>query len=175
MNECPKKLYGKYRGTVVNNEDPESRGRIQVNVTDVSNFMVSNWAMPSLPVAGFQSGISAVPSTGAGVWVEFEQGDPSYPIWTGCFFGTAAEVPSKAQAAPPGFPPIVLQSITQNKIAISSTPSEGIILEVGGLGGPSITISPTKIVISDGMGGEIKLAQGEVSINGNALVVKRNP
>ncbi len=172
MNE-QKKFYGKYRGTVVNNVDPELRGRIQVQVPDVSNVMVSSWAMPCFPVGGMQTGIFAIPPIGAGVWVEFEQGDPDYPIWTGCFFGTAAEVPSMVQAAPPGSLPIVLQSIAQNKIIISSTPVDGIRLETAlGPAGPSIIISPTMITISDGKGALIALAGGAVSINMGALIVK---
>ena len=54
--------------------------------------------MPCVPVAGIQIGMFAVPQIGSGVWVEFEQGDPDYPIWVGCFWGSAAEVPALARA-----------------------------------------------------------------------------
>ena len=77
------KFYGKYRGTVINNVDPMQIGRIQVMVPDVSNFVPTSWAMPSLPVGGFRWGCSRSRMIGTGVWVEFEQGDPDYPIWTG--------------------------------------------------------------------------------------------
>ena len=95
------KFLGKYRGTVINNIDPEQRGRIQVLVPDVSNIVPSSWAMPCVPVAGIQMGMFTVPPIGSGVWVEFEQGDPDYPVWVGCFWGTAAEVPSLARIVPP--------------------------------------------------------------------------
>ncbi len=81
------KFHGKYRGTVVNNVDPEQRGRIQALVPDVSGLIPSSWAMPCVPFAGKQSGVYVVPQIGAGVWIEFEQGDPDYPIWVGGFWG----------------------------------------------------------------------------------------
>ena len=74
------KYYGKYRGTVVNNVDPMQIGRIQAIVPDVSNIVPTSWAMPCVPVAGLQMGEFTVPPIGAGVWMEFEQGNPDYPI-----------------------------------------------------------------------------------------------
>jgi len=118
----PKKFLGKYRGNVVNNVDPEQRGRIQVIVPDVSNVMVSSWALPCAPVGGMQTGMFAVPPIGAGVWVEFEQGDPDYPIWTGCFWGSAAEVPAMAKTVPPAVSGITLQTTLQNGVVISDVP-----------------------------------------------------
>jgi len=173
MIECPKRFYGKYRGTVVNNVDPMQIGRLLVNVPDVSNFLPSTWAMPCSAVGGMQTGVYTVPPIGAGVWVEFEQGDLSYPVWTGCFWGTAAEVPAMALAAPPALPPIVIQSIAQNRIVISSVPGDGIRLETAaGPGGPSITINAAGIIISDGVGGMITLTGGAVTINQGALFIK---
>ena len=90
------KFYGKYRGTVVNNIDPMMIGRIQAIVPDVSTIALTSWAMPCFPVAGIQTGMYALPLIGSGVWIEFEKGDPDYPIWTGCFYGSAAEVPALA-------------------------------------------------------------------------------
>src|SRR6185312_3412049 len=87
------KFFGKYRGTVIQNVDPEQRGRIQVMVPDVSGLIPSSWAMPCVPIAGKQSGVYVAPQIGAGVWIEFEQGDPDYPVWVGGFWGSAAEVP----------------------------------------------------------------------------------
>ena len=86
-------FYGKYRGTVVSNVDPQNMGRLSVTVPDVSNIQTSTWAMPSAALAGSQSGFYAVPPVGSNVWVEFEQGDSDYPIWSGCFWGSSSEVP----------------------------------------------------------------------------------
>jgi Type VI secretion system/phage-baseplate injector OB domain len=172
--ECPKKYFGRYRATVINNVDPMRMGRVQVIVPDVSNVIPSTWAMPSSPVGGLQTGMYAVPTIGAGVWIEFEQGDPDYPVISGSFWGSAAEIPAAAQAAPPITPPIVIQSQSQNRIVISATPGDGIRLETAlGPAGPSIIINPTAgIVLSDGKGAMISLVGGVVTINQGALVIK---
>ena len=77
--------FGKYRGTVSDNEDPTKRGRLMVKVPAVLGD-VEVWAMPCVPYAGEKVGFYSLPPTGSGVWVEFEAGDPSYAIWTGCFW-----------------------------------------------------------------------------------------
>ena len=66
------KYYGKYRGTVTQNVDPEQRGRIQAMVPDVSNVVPGSWAMPCVPLAGKLMGTYLVPQIGAGVWIEYE-------------------------------------------------------------------------------------------------------
>jgi uncharacterized protein involved in type VI secretion and phage assembly len=76
MRESPK-YYGIYRGTVVNNIDPMQLGRIMVTVTDVGGLTPSTWAMPCVPLAGKQMGTFMVPQIGAGVWIQFEAGDPT--------------------------------------------------------------------------------------------------
>lgn len=74
-------LYGKYRGTVVNNLDPMGQGRIQVRVPGVTE--TSAWAVPCLPAGGSPKALFQYPPVGSGIWVEFEGGDPDYPIWAG--------------------------------------------------------------------------------------------
>ena len=93
-----RKYYGKYRGAVINNVDPMQQGRLQVQVPDVLGLNSLNWALPCLPFTGRQMGWWALPQIGAGVWVEFEQGNPDYPIWAGCWYGNASEVPALALA-----------------------------------------------------------------------------
>jgi hypothetical protein len=77
--------FGKYRGTVVDNQDPSSRGRLQVKVPAVLEDLAV-WAMPCVPYAGDQVGFYSLPPKDSGVWVEFEAGDPSYAVWSGCFW-----------------------------------------------------------------------------------------
>ncbi len=164
------KYYGKYRGFVINNIDPMFLGRIQVLVPDVSNIMPTSWAMPCVPVGWKQMGILSVPPIGSLVWVEFEQGDPDYPIWTGCFWGNPAEVPmmSKVLAMPP-MPGITLQ-VANNSVVLNST---GVYLQSGPAPGtPGIIITAAGIIIHDGKGGMITLAAGVVTINQGALVIK---
>jgi hypothetical protein len=78
--------YGKYRGFVTDNQDPRKQGRLKVNVPEVLGDVDTGWALPCTPYAGEQTGAYAVPPVGAGVWVEFEAGDASRPIWVGCWW-----------------------------------------------------------------------------------------
>lgn len=166
-----KKFFGKYRGTVINNIDPMQMGRIQVMVPDVSNFIPSSWAMPCVPFAGIQSGVYVVPTIGAGVWVEFEQGDPDYPIWVGGFWGSAAEIPVLALAGIPASPNIVLQTTAQNTIVVSDLPGPtgGIMLK--STTGATLIVNDTGIYIQNGKGASIVMAGPSVTINNGALLV----
>jgi uncharacterized protein involved in type VI secretion and phage assembly len=165
------KFYGKYRGTVMNPIDPMQLGRIQVMVPDVSNFVPTSWALPSLPIGGVQMGMFTVPPIGTSVWVEFEQGDPDYPIWSGCFWGSAAEVPTAARLVPPGVPGITLQTVLQNSIVISDLPGPtgGIMLK--STAGAMIMINTLGITISNGQGAMIQMTGPSVVINAGALTV----
>lgn len=163
-------FWGKHRGTVVSNIDPMQLGRIQVIVPDVSGVMLSSWAMPCAPVAGMQSGFFALPIIGSGVWVEFEHGDPDYPIWVGGFWGTAAEVPALALATPPAVPAITLQTPLQNGLQISDTPGiGGILLKTAT--GAMISVTEMGIQISNGKGATISMLGNTVDINVGALTV----
>ena len=131
-----KKYWGKYRGTVINNIDPELRGRLQVMVPDVTAVLPSTWAEACAPLAGPTGppmGVYLVPPIGAGVWVEFEHGDPNRPIWVGCRWGSQTDVPTIAHAGLPVSPSIVLQTAGQNLVVISDVPGPagGIMLRSG--------------------------------------------
>jgi hypothetical protein len=87
------KYFGKYRGVVIENRDPEQIGRIQAKVPDVLGEEDTPWAMPCVTLPLPDDVGSALPAIGASVWIEFEQGDPDYPIWSGCYFTNSAETP----------------------------------------------------------------------------------
>ncbi len=169
------RYYGKYRGTVINNIDPEQIGRVLVEVPDVLGLTPSSWAMPCVPAAGIQAGVFVVPPIGSQVWVEFEQGDPDYPIWTGGFWGLVADVPIFATAPPP-IPPgqnIVLQTTGQNMVMVSDAPptpaTGGIVIK--SVSGAMIVVNETGIYISNGQGATITLVGPTVDINLGALTV----
>jgi len=169
------RYYGKYRGTVIENIDPEQIGRVICMVPDVLGIAPSSWAMPCVPAAGIQSGIFVVPPIGSGVWIEFEQGNPDYPIWTGGFWGLVADVPIFA-TAPPAIPPgqnIVLQTTGQNMIMVSDAPPSpvtgGIVLK--SVSGAMIVVNETGIYISNGQGATITLVGPAVAVNIDTLMV----
>ncbi|OYY68101.1 phage baseplate assembly protein V [Sphingomonas sp. 28-63-12] len=128
--------WGKYRGTVINNIDPELRGRLLCMVPDVLSVVPSSWAEPCTPLAGPTGppmGVYLVPPIGAGVWIEFEHGDPDFPIWVGCRWGSTADIPPLAKAGLPVSPSIVLQTAGQNMVVISDLPGPagGIMIQSG--------------------------------------------
>lgn len=165
------KYYGKYRGTVVQNVDLEQRGRIQVLVPDVSKVLPTTWASACVPLAGKSMGTYLVPQIGSGVWIEYEQGDVEYPIWTGCFWGMATEVPALALAGNPASPSIVIQTGLQNSIVLSDVPGPtgGIMLKSST--GAMILVNDAGITISNGKGATIVMTGPTVSINNGALTV----
>jgi hypothetical protein len=121
---------------VVNNIDPEQRGRLLCLVPDVLSLVPSTWAEACVPLAGPTGpamGVYMVPPIGAGVWVEFEHGDPDCPIWVGCRWGAPSDVPPLAKAGLPISPSIVLQTAGQNTIVISDVPGPagGIMIRSG--------------------------------------------
>jgi hypothetical protein len=169
------RFYGKYRGLVIMNIDPEQIGRVMLQVPDVLGEIPSSWAMPCVPVAGIQAGIFCVPPIGSQVWVEFEQGDPNRPIWTGGFWGLVAEVPIFA-TAPPAIPPgqnILLQTTGQNMLLLSDAPPSpvtgGIILK--STTGAMIVVNDTGIYISNGKGALLTMVGPAVDVNLGALTV----
>lgn len=93
MAAANNRYLGKFRGRVIDNNDPLGIGRITVQVPDVLGDEPSTWALPCLPFTGEEAGQFVVPPKDSGVWVEFEQGDPSFPIWTGCWWGERTELP----------------------------------------------------------------------------------
>lgn len=91
MTGRAERLYGKFRGMVVDNLDPMQQGRLRIQVPDVFGPQTAMWAIPCLPVGGLTQALFAVPIVGSSVWVEFEQGNPDYPLWVGCFWESPAE------------------------------------------------------------------------------------
>jgi uncharacterized protein involved in type VI secretion and phage assembly len=169
-----KKYWGKYRGTVLNNIDPEQRGRLMTMVPDVLGQVPSSWAEPCVPLAGPTGppmGVYLVPPIGAGVWVEFEHGDPDHPIWAGCRWGAQSDIPILAKAGNPADPNIVIQTQGQNTIMLSDLPGPtgGILLKTAA--GAMISISDTGIIISNGKGAIITMNGPSVDINTGALTI----
>jgi hypothetical protein len=95
------RLWGKFRGTVSDNSDPLAQGRVRARIPAVLGEVESGWALPCAPYAGPQAGLFSIPPVGAGVWIEFEAGDVSRPIWSGCWWG-AGEAPVTPPAGVPG-------------------------------------------------------------------------
>jgi uncharacterized protein involved in type VI secretion and phage assembly len=156
--------YGKYRGIVTGNQDPEGLGRIKAKVPDVLGDDESGWALPALPYAGDQVGLFLVPPVNASVWIEFEHGDADYPVWSGCFW-TSNQPPVTPATADKKV--LKTDSVT---ITLDDTPGAGgLTLETSS--GQKITLTATSIKIDNGSGAAIELSGPTVKINDQALEV----
>ena len=161
-------FYGKYRGIVTDINDPLMIGRIRAKVPDVMGDDESGWAMPCAPFGGKSMGFFALPATGAGVWMEFEHGDPDYPIWSGCWWGSVAEMPPILIAPP--YKKMMIKTEGGTTVILDDTPGiGGITLETSG--GQKIVMNSINIEITNGQGASIKLTGPQVSINNGALEV----
>ena len=163
------KYYGKYRATVADNVDPMLQGRLMLQVPDVLGDVPTTWALPCLPATGPQMGVFVLPAIGSQVWAEFEQGNPDYPIWTGGFWGSAAELPPLALAAPPGMQNILLQTTGQNSLWITDLPGPtgGIVLKSGA---SMLIVNDSGIFLTNGTA-SITLIGNTVAVNQTALTV----
>ncbi len=150
------RYFGKYRGVVTDNLDPTSRGRVKVRVPAVLGDLES-WAMPCLPFTGNGMGSYVIPESGSGVWVEFEAGDPSYPIWCGGFWADD-ELPRSENGS----------SATPSLKIFRS--SEGLII--------SFDDQSQVLTLSDHEGSNlmtIGAANGTITIRGNMKVIVEAP
>jgi hypothetical protein len=127
-------------------------------------------------------GTFMLPQIGSGVWIEFEQGNPDYPIWTGGYWGIAAELPLAALAGNPAAPSLIFQSTLQNAVMISDLPptppppvmppvptTGGIILR--STTGASIVVNDAGIFISNGKGAVISMMGPTILVNNGALMI----
>lgn len=173
----PQRQYlGIYRGTVLQNVDPMQRGRLMLSIPDVLSISPSSWAEPCVPLAGPTGppmGVYMVPPIGAGVWVQFEQGDANKPVWTGCRWGLPSDIPLLAKAGNPADPNIVIQSLLQHTLMISDMPPSpvtgGIMLK--STTGAMIVVNDSGIYISNGKGATITMIGPVIDINTGALTI----
>jgi uncharacterized protein involved in type VI secretion and phage assembly len=161
-------FYGKYRGIVTDIQDPLMLGRIKARVPEVLGDQDSGWALPCLAFGGSQMGFFVLPDVGAAVWMEFEHGDPDYPIWAGSWFCSQADMPSDLITPP--YKKTMLVTKSGHSITLDDTPGAGgITLKTSG--GQKIVLTAAGIEIDNGSGAVIKLSGIQVTINNGALEV----
>ena len=167
-------FFGKYRGTVTDNEDKSNRGRLKVRVPAVLGD-VEAWAMPCVPYAGKKVGFYSLPEDGTGVWVEFEAGDPSYPIWSGCFWADN-ELPD------PGGAPIKIwktEKLTvriddqhdELKLATDSKSTVTLAKDIKSEKGNAKHTVSSSAVVSELSAGKVEVTSASVKVNNGAWEV----
>jgi hypothetical protein len=153
------RFYGKYRGVVREALTGDDLGKLRVSVPAVLDD-VEAVAWPCVPFAGPQHGLVALPEAGDGVWIEFEGGDPSQPIWVGCWWG-AGDVPS------PGGPKVRAWVTTGGLAIVLDDDQNQISLQHPD--GPSITLSSDGITLSTDSA-TVTLGADGISLKGMAQV-----
>jgi hypothetical protein len=152
-----------YRGKVEDNDDPMNRSRVQVSVPAVLGEGRLAWAEPCIPYTGNQVSLGAVPPVGTSVWVQFEGGDPNYPVVAGCLWedgeNSASALPQEAIFAADG-------------ITVTASPvpgAGGLTIEVGS---PAVT-TPVKLVLGT-KGLELSVGASKITIDGVQASVNDN-
>lgn len=165
IEKIERRFYGKYRGIVVDNADPESLGRLRMKVPSVlGNGVVTGWALPCAPYGGDAGqGFLFIPEVDAGVWVEFEEGDLEFPIWVGAFWskpGGDSELPrpnkpdgseESAVQDPPSRK--IIKTKKGHTIQFEDDDDKELILVRDGANGHLVLLDKDGIKITDGVNG----------------------
>lgn len=153
-------FYGRYRGFVVDNEDPEKVGRIKVRIPALGHGSTDwLWAFPKFPapcgkVDGKSYGMYVPPpAKDTTVWVEFEVGRIKHPIYTGGWFGKG-ELPDKIKnVAPKAW---MFWSLAQNYLSFIDKDGEEEV-ELAWMGKHKVTMDKDHILIVTEKGTQLEL------------------
>jgi uncharacterized protein involved in type VI secretion and phage assembly len=160
IDRIENRYYGKYRGFVKDNSDPDNLGRIRASVPGLLGAEQTGWALPCAPYGGgAEQGVFAIPDVGAGVWMEFEGGDLSYPIWVGTWW-SSGEVPESATPDKK-----VIKTKSGNKIVLDDT-SGSEVIEISDASGSNVLKMDSNAI-------EITRDSNTVKIDGSAIELSR--
>ena len=161
-------MTGRYVGpataVVTDNDDPEGRCRIKVDVPELLLDGSTGWCLPALPYAGNNCGFALVPPVGAVVFVQWPRGDlTAPPVWSGATFsgvddGVPGAGPNTVILLTPGGHRLELNDDTQA-------------LTIKASGGAELTLDSSGITVDNGQGATIAMQGASVNINDGALQV----
>lgn len=189
VERIERRFFGKYRGWVVDNEDPARLGRLRLSVPSVLGpDVVTGWASPCSPYGGAaDQGLFLVPERAAGVWVEFEEGDLEFPLWVGTFWTKADEgsqVPRPngtdgAEASEPQEVPTckTLKTLKKHTLQFEDADgAEGILLREGRQG-HVVTLNSDGVTVVDATGNKVVLGSQAIRLTdatGNAIEMTKD-
>ena len=172
--------FGKHRGVVTDNQDPDNLGRVRARVPRLLGDVETGWALPAAPYGGAsEQGLFTVPEVGAGVWIEFEAGDLAYPIWTGTWWGDG-ELPEGATPAQK-----VLKTLAGHKIVLDDDAESVVVADsnentvtldssgalVEDANGNTVTMDSSGIKLEDANGNSITLSSSGITLKGSAVSI----
>jgi uncharacterized protein involved in type VI secretion and phage assembly len=160
LDRLRNRFYGKYRGSVTSIDDETLR--VKALVPSVLGEHESGWCMPCLPYAGDQAGLAFIPEVGAGVWIEFEGGDVSYPIWSGCYW-RSGEKPDDAK-------PAVKTIITKQGLKILLD-DDNRKIEISDTNDNVLTLDSSGLTLDHGGSKKVEITDSSVSLNSGNLEV----
>jgi uncharacterized protein involved in type VI secretion and phage assembly len=155
------RFYGKYRG-IVTDVDAATM-RIKATVPSVLGDVNTGWCMPCVPYAGPGVGFAFLPETGSGVWIEFEGGDPSYPVWVGGYW-REGEFPAAAADH-------VKVIVTAAPHTLEFDDDQGSIT-LSDPNGNTVTLQSAGLTLANGQAVSVVVSSSSVSVNDGALEVQ---
>lgn len=159
LDRLRNRFFGKYRGTVTDVD--ASTLRIKANVPAVLADQPTGWCMPCVPYAGNGVGLGFLPEVGSGVWIEFEGGDVSYPIWVGCYWRDGEQPPDAAPAVK------VIVTKSGHKLLLDDDASS---ITLSDPNGNQMTLDSSGITLTRGSN-SVQISDSEVNVNDGALEV----
>jgi hypothetical protein len=187
VERIERRYYGKYRGFVVDNDDPAHLGRLRVRVPSVlGRDVVTGWAMPCVPYGGAaDQGLLLVPDREAGVWVEFEEGDLEFPIWVGTFWSKPGDSelpkPNGADGTEAGgvqSPPTrkILKTAKGHTLQFEDADGSEMIVLYDGANHHVVTLDASGVKVVDGknQGNQVVLDSSGLTVqdkNGNQVIL----
>jgi uncharacterized protein involved in type VI secretion and phage assembly len=154
------RFYGKYRG-IVSSVDPGTM-RIKAQVPSVLGDTETGWCMPCVPYAGPKTGFAFLPAVGSGVWIEFEGGDVSYPIWVGGYW--------REGEFPDGAAPDVRVIVTAAPLTLAFDDGQRQVT-LSDPNGNTVTLGESGVKLANG-NESVVISSSSVSVNNGALEVK---
>ena len=190
VEQVERRFWGKYRGRVVDNEDPSGLGRLRVTVPSVLGpDVVTGWATACSPYGGAaDQGLFLIPERDSGVWVEFEEGDLEFPIWVGTFWsrpddGSEIPLPNAAEDGTVADEPQKVPTRKTFKTLKGHTlqfedadDAEGILL-FEAVNGHLVSFDKNGVTVLDGPGNTIVLSEDGIrltDVTGNEIAMTKD-
>jgi uncharacterized protein involved in type VI secretion and phage assembly len=164
IDKTENRYYGKYRGFVTDNQDPDNLGRIKAKVPGLLKDEETGWALPCVPYGGAsEQGFFAIPDVNAGVWIEFEGGNLAYPIWVGTWWSSG----ERPESATPDKK--VLKTRSGHKIVLDDDENS---VEITDSNGNTLKMDSSGITVTDANDNSVTMDSSQITIAaGQALKI----